>query len=349
MQGAAYLTAFLSTAALVYLLAPVAGRIGLIDIPRGHKTHQGQVPLVGGIAMFCGFLFAVLVPPLALHDLRPFFAGAALLVIIGVLDDFRELGPHTRFAAQIGAAAMMTLWGGVTLQDLGPLVGSDHTLPGHWAIPFTVFSVVGVINAFNMLDGMDGLGGGYALMAFALLGVIAESAGAPGKAMVLFALSAAVTAFLLFNLRLPARPRPLVFMGNSGSLFLGFALAWFVVDLSQGPQRAIDPVTALWVLAIPLMDTVGIIVRRTLHHRSPLLPDRAHLHHLLRALGLSVNRCLAVILGIGLLLALGGLTAAWAGVPERYRFAAFLSLFGVYLVAMETAWARLNGNARPTG
>ena len=342
---AVYPIAFLSTAALIHLLAPVARNIGLIDIPRGHKIHLGEVPLVGGIAMFCGFLFAILAAPVSLAPLRPLFAASALLVIIGVLDDFRELNPHSRFAAQIAAAAMMALWGEVRLQDLGQLLGTEPALLGDWAIPFTVFAVVGVINAFNMLDGMDGLAGTYALVAFTLLGSAALFAAATVSAVALFTLSAAVAAFLLANLRLPGRPRALVFMGNSGSLFLGLALAWFVVALSQGEAPVIAPVTALWILAIPLMDTVGIMLRRTLHRRSPLLPDREHLHHLLHALGFTVNGALAVILGTGTLLAAAGLCAHWLGVPERYQFAAFLTLFTVYLAAMEVTWQRLNGNA----
>jgi len=345
---AVYPIAFLSTAALIHLLSPVARHIGLIDVPRGHKTHQGEVPLVGGIAMFCGFLFAILAVPVSLAELRPLFAGAALLVIVGVLDDFHELHPHSRFVAQIAAAALMTLWGGVTLQDLGHLLRPEPALLGPWAVAFTVFSVVGVINAFNMLDGMDGLAGGYALLAFTLLAAAALAAGVTVSAVALLTLGATVAAFLLANLRLWFRPRALVFMGNSGSLFLGLALAWFVVRLSQGEGRAIDPVTALWILAIPLMDTVGIMLRRTLHRRSPLLPDREHLHHLLRALGLSVNGALTVILGTGLVLAAAGFCAHWLGVPERYQFAAFLTLFSVYLVAMEVTWRRLNGRAVAT-
>lgn len=160
---------------------------------------------------------------------------------------------HSRFAAQIAAAAMMTLWGGVTLQDLGQLLSAEPALLGAWAVPFTVFAVVGVINAFNMLDGMDGLAGTYALLAFTPLATAAVIADATVSAVALFTLSAAVAAFLLANLRLPGRPRALVFMGNSGSLFLGLALAWFLVSLSQGEAPVIAPVTALWILAIPLM------------------------------------------------------------------------------------------------
>lgn len=343
MQGiAACLIALVATGALIRLLVPLSGRIGLVDTPRGHKTHRGQVPLVGGIAMFCGFLFAILVPAIPLYELRPLFAGSALLVIVGAMDDLRSLDPPSRFAAQIAAALLMSLWGGVTLHDLGRLIGPEHTLLGLWAVPVTLISVVGVINALNMLDGLDGLAGGSASIAFAALALAAWDAGLPANALALSILCAAVLGFLAFNLRLAGRPQALVFMGNAGSMFLGFALAWFLVRLSQGEGAPIDPVTALWILALPLMDTVGIMLRRVLHGRSPLLADREHLHHLIVRLGLGTNRTVALLLGASALLTAAALGAQAIGIPERYRFAAFVSLFFLYFMAVELLSRRLS-------
>jgi UDP-GlcNAc:undecaprenyl-phosphate/decaprenyl-phosphate GlcNAc-1-phosphate transferase len=334
--------AFLATGAVIHALSPLSRRIGLVDSPRGHKAHQGIVPLVGGIAMFCGLLFAILALQVPLSDFKPLFAAAALLVIVGVLDDFHELGPHTRFTAQIGAALLMTLWGNVQLQDLGALVGPEVVTLGAWSIPFTVFSAVGVVNAFNMQDGMDGLAGGLALIAFSVLGVAAWNAGISTSAVFLLTICSAVSAFLLFNMRIGGRQQAVVFMGNAGSLFLGFVLAWFLIGLSQGDDAPLDPATALWILAIPLMDTVGIMVRRILHGRSPLLPDREHLHHLLCQLGFSVNRTVMSVLAASVILSAIGLAAQILGVPERYRFAAFLAIFAVYLSVVELQWLRLN-------
>jgi UDP-GlcNAc:undecaprenyl-phosphate/decaprenyl-phosphate GlcNAc-1-phosphate transferase len=343
MQGiAAYLIAFLATGTLIHVLVPLSSRIGLVDRPRGHKAHQGRVPLVGGIAMFCGFLFAILAPATSLNELRPLFAGSALLVIVGVLDDFHELNPHSRFVAQIAAALLMSLWGGVALTDLGSLLGTEPLLLGPLSVPFTLFCTVGVINAFNMQDGMDGLAGGLALIAFSLLGLVSWQAGLTVSALALLTLSAAVAAFLLFNMRLGGRRQAIVFMGNSGSLFLGFALAWFLVRLSQGDTAPIDPVTALWIVALPLMDTVGIMLRRGLRGRSPLLPDREHLHHLLCRLGLGVNQALALALAVSAALAALGMTAQALEIAELYRFAAFLGLFAVYYTLVELLWMRLN-------
>lgn len=343
---AALLTAIIATAVLIHLLSPLARRIGLVDAPRGHKTHEGEVPLVGGLAMFCGFLFAVLIPQIPLTELRPLFAGSALLVIVGVLDDFHELAPNSRFVAQIGAGLLMVLWGGIALEDLGQLIGPEITTLGTWGIPFTIFSVVGVVNALNMLDGMDGLAGGLSLIVFSLLALTAFQSGDTANAIVLFLLAAVVFAFLLFNLRLPRRTKALVFMGDAGSMFLGFAMAWFLIDLSQPQVRTevavITPVTALWILALPLMDTVRIMLRRILGGRSPLVADREHLHHLLGRLGLGVTGCVTLILTLTALLAVTGLWAQSRGIPEHQMFAAFLALFAIYFAGMESVWRRLN-------
>lgn len=337
----AYLTSFAVACGLILLLAPLARRIGLVDSPRAHKAHLGDVPLVGGIAIFCGFLFGVLALDVPLNDLRPLFAGSALLVIVGVLDDFKELDPRSRFVPQIAAGLMMTLWGGVRLTDLGALSGPDETLLGAWSLPFTLLSVVGVTNALNMLDGIDGLAGGLTLITLTILGLVALSAGEATSAGVLLALASSVLAFLCFNLRLPGRNRARVFMGDAGSMFLGFAVAWFLVRLSQGDEPAIEPVTALWVVAIPLMDTVGTMLRRLLRQRSPFLADREHLHHLLQRMGLSVGGTVAAILAASALMAGIGLLAEANDISERNLFVAFLTLFAVYFCTTEIAWRRL--------
>ena len=340
------LTAGLATGLLIYLLAPLARRIGLVDSPGRHKSHEGQVPLVGGIAMFCGFLFAVLTAQVSLGDLRPLFAGAALLVIVGIFDDFNELGTNSRFAAQIVAGLFMVIWGGVGLESLGRLVGPDVVHTGFWVVPFTVFSVVGVVNAVNMLDGLDGLAGGLSLVVSTVLAFAALSAGDTSSALMLMILAATIMAFLAFNLRVPGRPRALVFMGDAGSMFLGFVLAWHLVALSQpgadGSAAAIAPVTALWILALPLMDTVGIMLRRVLAGRSPFAADREHLHHLLGRLGLGVSCTMLLVVALTAGLAAIGLAAQQGGVPEHQMFAAFLSLFAVYFLCMELAWRRFN-------
>lgn len=345
------LVGLLATMALVILLSPLARRIGLVDTPRGHKQHRGEVPLVGGIAMFAGFSLGVLAIPMPVSPFLPLFAGAAVVLIVGLLDDFRELHPNTRFAAQIGAGLLMALWGQQTLLDLGPLVGDWTVQTGAWAIPFTLFAVAGVMNALNMQDGIDGLAGGQAALAFLILGTLAFGGGEPVHGTLLLTLASVTLGFLAYNIRVPGRARALVFMGDAGSLFLGFALAWFVVDLSQHPNRVLAPVTALWVLAIPLMDTVCIMLRRLARGRSPFLADREHLHHLLQTLGLGVGGSVALTLVLSGTLAGMGYLAQQNGVPDRTMFGTFLVLFAIYVVSIELAWRRFDahGHVAPNG
>lgn len=338
-------TAVLATLILVQWITPLAPRIGLVDHPGGHRRHAAPVPLVGGIAMFCGFLFAVLLLNHPLNSYRPLFAGAALLVIVGLLDDFHELRPRDRFIAQGLAALLMGLWGGVVLHDLGALTGAGALKLGAWALPLTLFATVGVINAFNLCDGADGLAGGFALIALVLLALAAAAADHLDLPILLL-LAAVTGTFLVFNLRYPGQPRARIFMGDAGSLFLGFTLAWFLIGLSQGGpggQRVIAPVSALWLIALPLCDTVCMMLRRALRGRSPFLADRGHLHHLLPALGLSTARAVALLLVLAALLGAFGLLAPHLGVSEKALFLGFVALFVVHCILMELGWRAVAG------
>ena len=325
------LVAFVVTCLLLWVLRPLAMRIGLVDQPCERKRHVGHVPLVGGIAMFCGFMFAVLVLEQSLAGYRALFVGTALLVIVGILDDFHDLPPWVRFVAQIVAALIMTLWGGVVVRDLGALFGSGSIPLGMWAVPFTVFVTVGAINAINMLDGVDGLAGGVVWIAFVLLGFVAFSGNLMADAQVLLILACVVSAFLGFNLRFPGRRQALVFMGDAGSMFLGFALVWFVITLSQGENRAMTPVTALWILALPLIDAVSIFVRRLSGGRPPFAAARDHLHHILLSSGFSVNNAVGAILGLAATIGVLGMLGQYSGVSEHLLFYGFLLLFVIHL------------------
>ena len=298
---------------------------------RRTKAACWACPLVGGIAMFCGFMFAVLVLDLSLDSYRAFFACTALLVIVGILDDFHDLPPWVRFVAQIVAALIMTLWGGVVVRDLGALFGLGSVPLGMWAVPFTVFATVGAINAINMLDGVDGLAGGTAWIAFVLLGFVAFSGNLMADTQVLLILACVVSAFLGFNFRFPRRRQALVFMGDAGSMFLGFALVWFAVSLSQGENRAMSPVTALWILALPLIDAVSIFVCRLSGRRPPFGAARDHLHHILLSIGLGVNGAVGIMVGLAATIGALGLLGLYGGVAEHLLFYGFLLLFVIHL------------------
>ncbi|OQW92952.1 MAG: hypothetical protein BWK79_13680 [Beggiatoa sp. IS2] len=342
-----FIIAFSVTALLLFSMKTVATYTGLVDHPNGRKCHQGDIPLIGGIAMFCGFFLAVSSLGQTGFGLRILFIGSLFLTTVGILDDLKGLSSGMRFGAQILTALVMSIQG-ILLQDFGMIgFGNMPVILGIFAIPLTIFATVGVINALNMSDGMDGLAGGLALITLISLTLAAWIAGLelPVKILLLFITS--ILAFLSFNMRLFGRQHALVFMGNSGSLFLGFAIAWFLISLSQGEQRAITPVTALWIFALPLFDTVSIMLRRILRGCSPFAADREHLHHTLLSAGFSVSQTLAIILGIAASLAAIGLIGLYARVFEVVMFWTFLGLFALYFFCMIRAWKVYRFLGRP--
>lgn len=242
-----------------------------------------------------------------------------------------------RFGAQVAAALIMTLGAGVVLNDLGSLtsVGNPIFL-GILAMPLTVFATVGVINAVNMSDGIDGLAGSLVLVVVAALCLMTWAADQWECLSVLTVLAAVLLAFLLFNLR--PRGHALVFMGDAGSMFLGFVIAWLLVKLSQGPERLFAPAIALWIFALPLADTVSMLLRRTLLGRSPFLADREHFHHILIAAGFTPRQTVGLMVALASIAAAIGLTGHFAGVPEHWMFMGFLGLFALHFCLVMSAW-----------
>ncbi|MGH8503210.1 MAG: MraY family glycosyltransferase [Gammaproteobacteria bacterium] len=345
MPSAAHLTLYglsasFATAILILLIKAPAVRIGLVDRPGGRKKHEGAVPLCGGPAMvvaFCSLVFAFgLVPS---TDYLGFLVGASLLALVGGLDDFRGLSVHLRFLVQVLVVLFcMGLWGNTELVTVGDLLGLGEIELGFAAVPFTLFCVVGVINAFNLSDGIDGLAGGIAVIALSSFAVAALI----GKEVLVFALLTVLIGvslgFLLFNLRTPWRPRASVFMGDSGSLFLGFALCWFAVKLSQGDGRAISAVTAGWILGLPIMDTLNVMLSRILRGDGPFTAGRDHLHHALLQAGFSPRRTVTILLTIGGVMSITALAAHWSGVPEPLMFFAWIALFVMYFFGLRHFW-----------
>jgi UDP-GlcNAc:undecaprenyl-phosphate/decaprenyl-phosphate GlcNAc-1-phosphate transferase len=318
-------------------LIPLATAVRWVDQPRAHKTHEDATPLVGGLAIYLGVVIAATFLPEPFEQALPFLVGGTFLLIVGAIDDRVGLAPSTRFAAQIGAALIMTLWGGVVLRDLGPLLGGTGVELGIFAVPFTLFAAVGVINAVNMIDGLDGLAGGLVLIALLVLSHAVFASGAEGEGYLLLTAAAAVLAFLLFNFRLPGRRCAAMFMGDGGSLFLGYALAWALISLSQAPHRAIAPVTALWIVAIPLCDAVGAMLRRMLRGQSPFQADRQHFHHVLLAAGFSVPTAVSILLMLAAGLVGIGYGAQIAGIPNWVMLGLFMGLFWAYFWALRRA------------
>lgn len=322
------------------VLARVAPSIGLVDRPGGRKDHAAPVPVVGGIALVLTLLCAVFaldrtpVPP-------AFLAAAAILVVVSVWDDWKELHHVPRFVAQVAAVLVMIYGAGVELHSVGNLVGWRSIGLAGLSVPITIFAVVGVINAVNMIDGMDGLAGSTSLVSLMWFGVAATLSGLSGAAGLSWVLCAGLAGFLFFNLRFPWQPRARVFLGDAGSTLLGFALAWLAIDLTQGPGRTMPPIAALWVVLLPLADTVSLMARRRARGQSPFHPDREHIHHYLQARGFSVSGALLLLVAVSIVFGAVGVFGWRLGVPEPVLFWIFVFLFFAYHYSIKAAWSRL--------
>jgi len=335
----AILVCFIAATVLIYLLIPLAKRIGLVDQPGGRKQHYLSTPLIGGAAMFVALSFGSLLLPMSLQPFRAFFAASILLVFIGVMDDLRELSAKSRLLVQIIAGIFMVAWGGVSLHNLGNLffIGEIH-LDYTAGLIISICAVIGVTNAINMLDGVDGLVGTITLLQFLFLIYLALMKGYLIHVGILVLFVPVILEFLWFNFSFPWRKHARIFMGDAGSMFLGFSLVWFSIYLSQAPHRVASPVVFLWIMTVPLFDIGATLFRRILRGRSPFKPDRGHIHHLLLQLGLS-KLVIVVILGSATIaFGLYGVIMDDLGWLPAISFFIFIIFFILYVIVTEIIW-----------
>lgn len=299
-----YLFLFLTGFVLSLVLTPAARwlavRVGALDMPGERKVHTQPVPRLGGLALFGAFYLGLLLGFVPLPDLmlylrdvsRQWFLSllpaTAIIVGIGVADDIRPLRPLVKLIGQT-MAALVAVWGGcvVNLLDL-PWVGTV-TL-GVWAVPVTVLWLLALTNAFNLIDGLDGLSCGIGLISTATLATVALLRQDSALVLVCSLLAGALAGFLRHNFH-PAR----IFMGDTGSLFLGFTLAALSVTASHKTTASLSVLVPLLAFGVPLLDTVLSVLRRSLHDRKVFEADRDHIHHRLLELGFSHPQAVLVL------------------------------------------------------
>jgi len=301
---------------LIPTIRRLAHRFKWYDLPNKRKIHTGLIPRLGGSGMYLSFVAAALLTPLLVAlvsggsaDMRyglryiPFFLGITLIHVVGLIDDFHNLKALLKFFIQLLAAVIVTS-GGFLIRSLTiPYLG---TLPlGPMAYPVTVFWIVGISNAINMIDGMDGLAGGISAFAALSMGIISLLQGAVLTSVLCFALFGAIVGFLVFNY-----PPAKIFMGDSGSLFLGSCLA--SIPLAGGISKVsafgtlLVPVT---LLTIPILDIITSVIRR-LRNKVPIIhPDKEHIHHKLLDMGLNQRQILGVFYGFSLYLSVVAITS----------------------------------------
>lgn len=319
----------------ILVLRPLCLRWGHVDKPGGHKLHEHPTPLCGGGAIVLSMAVVGAFTAWSLTYIGVIF-GLLTMALLGALDDRKPISASVRLLFQ-GVAVLvgMVFVGGLQLESLGNLWGAGNVSLGLLTIPFTLFAAIGVINAVNMVDGIDGLAGGFALLVLALFAGTAAARGVDHT--LIYIAIGSVAGFLAFNLRSPWRRRASIFLGDAGSLALGFLLTWFAIKFSQEPQASLRPITIVWIFALPLLDTGYLMISRVLRGQSPMSADRSHFHHLLLRMGLTPGRAVYVWLFVAAIPMALGILGEMGEVPTPYMLGGFVALFVFYSAVMATA------------
>jgi len=295
------------------------------------KRHARPTPVVGGLVLLLALamVWVVLPFPFEMWWTLPF--GMGILGLLGVLDDLYDTPALMRFLVQFAVTVVVVVFGGIEVQSLGNLLGFGEIRLGPLSAPVTVLAIMLIINAVNMIDGIDGLAGSVALVATVAYGLLAFAEGVGELATFSWLLVAGLVAFLLFNLRTPWRAQASVFLGDSGSMMLGFWLAWMAVAITQMPGSSVPAATVALILIFPAGDLFGVFVRRLRLRRSPMTPDRGHTHHVLIRAGFSAGQVVAILVpvyGLWIAFALTSYLLQW---PEWLQFGVAAIVFLGYI------------------
>ena len=335
-----YFFVFSLTILIILILRPLALRFNLVDRPNNRKTHLGNVPLIGGIAMFFGAFLGLIISNLIFLDENLIFLvlSSLLLILIGIVDDYYNISHKIRFTFQIIAALIIIHYGGVVLKDLGSLLSDNDIHLELFAVAFSLFAIVGVLNALNFSDGVDGMSSSLSLVTFISVGFFAFYTKEFFVLKFVFCFISAIAAFLIFNIGFSKGSNYKIFMGDAGSTFLGLVIAWTLISFSQGNESIFSPVTALWIYSIPLIDAISVMIRRISKGNSPFSPDREHLHHFFILIGKSDRQTLIIVIFFSALMATIGILMDIFGVPEKTMFLLFLFIAFIYFFVLRYLW-----------
>ncbi|MBQ3535139.1 MAG: undecaprenyl/decaprenyl-phosphate alpha-N-acetylglucosaminyl 1-phosphate transferase [Alistipes sp.] len=307
-----YILPFVVAAMAVFVVHPslvkIAHMKSIVDNPDARKLNKVPVPVLGGVAVFFGIMFSLSIAGYYIEGMNIQFELIIAMMIMlytGVGDDILQLSPRLRFALQIFVVCLMTFLCGIYIDDFHGLWGVGE-LPWYVAVALTIFSCVGIINSINLIDGVDGLCSGYGVFASMMFAVCFMLMGDVSYAVLAFAVAGAIFPFMLHNM---FGEKYKMFLGDGGSLVLGFICSLYVMRIIQSRDDVVSGSTisfTLAVLSIPVFDTVRVMVARIINHRSPFSPDKTHLHHMFISLGYS-----HVITAINIIMLNGAIVLIW--------------------------------------
>nr|WP_317324557.1 MraY family glycosyltransferase [uncultured Flavonifractor sp.] len=311
MVAAALVVALLVALVATPVVKSLAFKMGAVDVPKDNRRmHDHPIPRMGGLAIFLGFLLSVLLFLELTPQMRGMLLGATIIVVLGIFDDIYSLGAKLKFVIQIGAALVAVFSGNVIQTLSNPNVFSSDLYwdLGWLSIPVTVLWIVAITNAVNLIDGLDGLACGVSTISSMTLLVIALVVSEGDVAILMAALAGGCIGFLPYNMN-PAK----IFMGDTGSTFLGYILAVVSVQGLFKFYTVISFAVPFLMLGLPIFDTAFAFIRRIAHGQSPMHADRSHVHHRLIDMGFNQKQAVAVLYIISAILGLSAVVLTTSG------------------------------------
>lgn len=298
------LTTFIFTGLFIPVVKKIAQFIGAIDIPNERKIHKEPIPRLGGLGIYGGFLLGYMLFGLHSVQMNAILIGSFIILITGIIDDIKPMQARYKILGQIAGAAVIPLYGGILLQDISAF--GLYINFGILSYPITILFIVAIINCINLIDGLDGLAAGITSIYFLTVGIIGlllnNSNGL--DISLTFIMLGSTLGYLLHNF-----PPAKIFMGDSGSMFLGYIVA-VIALLGFKNITLTSVIVPVLLLAIPIMDTLFAILRRIINHKPIGMPDKNHFHHQLLKLNLSKRKTLIIIYIIDLLFAIASILYA---------------------------------------
>lgn len=294
-----YLGAFVVAVVVTYVLTPMvknfAVKVGAVDRPDSRKVHHKVIPRLGGLAIYIGYMVSVLYNVPMTDYVVGLLTGSTVLVLVGIWDDIKQIGPRTKLVGQILAAGVLVAFGiqiDYVTSPWGHVIFLEYL-----SIPLTIFWIVGFTNIVNLIDGLDGLAAGISLIACVAIFSVTNQMGQTDLAAITLALAGAASGFLRYNFN-PAK----IFMGDTGSMLLGYTMAAISVIGTVKTAATIALVVPVIVLGLPILDTTFAILRRYLSGKPVFKPDKGHIHHRLLAMGLSQKQAVLMMYAVTALL-----------------------------------------------
>ena len=330
---------FVLTTIILIVFIFLSKPLKLLDIPTSRKRHFNVVPIIGGVSIFTSFMISFFLQNGDVKNNSLFFLLGGVLLIVGVLDDRFDINYKIRILVEMFVVLIMMFVCHLKLQHLGNIFGFGNiTLPLIFYFIVTMLGVIGAINAFNMIDGIDGLLGSITLVTLFSLSYLFNQSSEPLLSHFCLMLAISVIPFLIFNLGLLGAKFK-IFMGDAGSIFIGFTVIWLILQGTQVSHHiTFQPVTALWLMAIPLLDMVSVMLRRIRKGKSPFFADRTHLHHICQRIGLSKTQSLILIVFLAIVFALIGVFGEVEHISSYWMFYSFILLFVVYNELLKRIW-----------